>query len=132
MSNDRSSIAGPGEHPVSEPTEALAEDPDATTPPDQISLPNPHEARDVEREVESPTPPARLTTQNLEKPQEEIGSALEDFAFPHPENPEKRLFQARQYIIFDENDSPGVVATRLEEIRKNLMVERKQVFNQNG
>lgn len=132
MSNDRSSIAGPGEYPVLEPTEALAEDPDATTPPDQISLPNPQEARDVEREVESPTPPARLNTQNLEKPQEEIGSALEDFPFPHPENPEKRQFQARQYLMFDENDFPGVVATRLDEIRKILLVERKQVFNQNG
>lgn len=107
MSNDRSSIAGPGEYPVLEPTEALAEDPDATTPPDQISLPNPQEARDVEREVESPTPPARLNTQNLEKPQEEIGSALEDFPFPHPENPEKRQFQARQYLMFDENDFLG-------------------------
>ena len=134
MSNDRSSIPGPREYPESKPAEALVEDPDAATTPDQINLPAPQEAGDVEHEVESPTPQARLTTQNLEKQQEEIGSAVEDFPFPHPENPNQRLFQAWQYLIFDESDFLGVVATRLEEIREMLqeLVERKQVFNQNG
>ena len=92
MSNDGSSIPGPREYPESKFAEVLVEDPDATTPPDQINLPTPQEASDVQHEVESPTPPARLTTQNLEKQQEEIGSAVEDFPFPHLENPNQRLF----------------------------------------
>ena len=67
MSNDGSSIPGPRKYPESKPAKTLVEDPDATTSPDQINLPPPQEASDVEHEVESPTPPARLTIQNLEK-----------------------------------------------------------------
>jgi hypothetical protein len=82
MSNDGSSIAGPRVYPDSKPAEVILQDSDATTGLPQINLPSPEDTGDTTNEDEIGTPPARLTTRNLEKQQEEIESAVAESSAP--------------------------------------------------
>ena len=76
-SNDGSSVIGPKVFPDSEPAVPVAGIADATESLDQETLVTPGKASDAEGAVEFVTPSAPLTTQNLAKYQDTIGSATE-------------------------------------------------------
>ena len=76
-SNDGSSVMGPKVFPESEPAVPVAETADAREPLDRETLVTPSKASDAEGAVELVAPSAPLTTQNLAKYQDNIGSATE-------------------------------------------------------
>ena len=76
-SNDGSSVMGPKVFPESEPAVPVPGIADATESLDQETLITPGRASDAEGTVAFVTPSAPLTTQNLAKYQDTIGSATE-------------------------------------------------------
>ena len=76
-SNDGSSVMGPKVFPESEPAVPVAGIADATESLDQGTMVNPGKASDAEAAAIFVTPSAPLTTQNLAKYQDTIGSATE-------------------------------------------------------
>ncbi|KAK0516375.1 hypothetical protein JMJ35_000978 [Cladonia borealis] len=76
-SNDGSSVMGPKVYPESEPAVPAAGTADATESLDQATLVAPDKAFDAKGAVKIVTPSAPLTTQNLAKYQDTIGSAME-------------------------------------------------------
>ena len=76
-SNDGSSVMGPKVFPESEPAVPVAGIADATESLDQGTMVNPGKASDAAAAAIFVTPSATLTTQNLAKYQDTIGSATE-------------------------------------------------------
>ena len=120
-SNDGSSVMGPKAYPESEPAVPVAGTADATESLDQATLVNSGTTSDAEDAVGIFTPSARLTTQNLAKYQDAIGSTTD-----------QALLHARNFLAAEDSSFQNDYRERMAGIVKLLvkLVEEKQSYDQ--